>query len=154
VTPAHVRTFKTVLLTTTSKRTGKPMAPATVQKWLNALRSVLSWGKRESYLTTNPAEGITVSAKVDREDGRQPYSAEDLRTLFSPAACEARQGKPADRWLPYLALYTGARLEELGQLRAAECERRTVSRSSPLKVATASGSRLVHRGDAFRSTPT
>lgn len=130
VTQAHLRNFKTALLTTTSKRTGNTMAPATVQKWLNALRSVLSWGKREGYLTTNPAEGITVSAKVDREEGRQPYSAEDLATLFSRDACQAREGKPAgarssgerpaDTWLPHLALYTGARLEELGQLRVSD----------------------------------
>ena len=120
VTQAHVRNFKTALLATTSKRTGNTMAPATVQKWLNALRSVLSWGKREGYLTANPAEGITVSAKVDREEGRQPYSAEDLQKLFSRDACDARKGRPADTWLPFLAMYTGARLEELGQLRVSD----------------------------------
>jgi integrase len=120
VTQAHVRHFKTTLLTVTSKRTGKAMAPATVQKWLNALRSVLSWGKSEGYLAVNPAEGITVSTKADPEDGRQPYSAEDLRTLFSRDACEARKDRSADTWLPWLALYTGARLEELGQLRVSD----------------------------------
>ena len=120
VTQAHVRQLKTSLLTSTSKRTGKPMAPATVQKWLNALRSVLSWGKREGYLTTNPAEGITVSAKTDPEEGRQPYSADDLKKLFSRDACDARKEKPAHTWLPFLALYTGARLEELGQLRVSD----------------------------------
>jgi len=130
VTQAHVRNFKTALLTTTSKRTGNTMAPATVQKWLNALRAVLSWGKREGYLTTTPAEGITVSVKVDPDEGRQPYSAEDLEKLFSRDACDARKGKPAgarssverpaDTWLPWLALYTGARLEELGQLRVSD----------------------------------
>jgi uncharacterized protein DUF6538/integrase-like protein len=140
VTQAHVRQFKTFLLTTTSKRTGKTMAPATVQKWLNALRSVLSWGKREGYLTTNPADGITVSAKVDREEGRQPYSAEDLATLFSRDACEARKGKPADTWLPCLALFTGARLEELGQLRVSDVR---VEDEVPFLAIEASDSRPV-----------
>jgi integrase len=61
-----------------------------------------------------------VSARRDPEEGRQPYNAEDPATLFSKDAGEARKGRPADTWLPWLALYTGARLEELGQLRVSD----------------------------------
>jgi integrase len=140
LTQAHIRNFKTGMLTNASKRTGQPVAPVTVKKVLSALRAVLAWGKSEGYLTANVADGITVVGTLkDREDGRQPYSAEDLATLFSRDACLARSDnearkrrsagvrssvpsgtdgeRPADTWLPFLALYTGARLEELGQLR-------------------------------------
>jgi integrase len=121
ITPAHVRSFKTALLTSTSKRTGRAVSPATVQKTLNALRSVLSWGKREGYLSINPAEGISqLVTKADPDEGRLPYSADDLKKLFSREAVEARKDNPAHYWLPYLALFTGARLEELGQLRTAD----------------------------------
>ncbi len=120
ITQAHIRQFKTALLTSPSKRTGKAMSPATVRKCLGALSAVLRWGKKEGYLALNPAEDITVSAKRDPEEGRQPYSADDLRTLFSRDACEARKERPPDTWLPWLALYTGARLEELGQLRVSD----------------------------------
>jgi integrase len=119
------------MLTNASKRTGQPVALVTVNKVLSALRAVLRWGKAEGYLKNNPAEGITVvGALKDREDGRQPYSTEDLATLFSRDACEAaagtkrrsvsQRGGPADTWLPWLALYTGARPEELGQLRVSD----------------------------------
>jgi integrase len=120
VTPAHVRAFKASLIGSTSKRSGRAMAPGTVQKLLNALRSVLSWAKSEGYVTINPVEGITTIAKRDEEERRLPYGPEDLKKLFSREAVESRKGKPADEWLPYLALYTGARLEELGQLQTAD----------------------------------
>lgn len=127
LTQAHIRNFKTGMLTNASKRTGQPVAPVTVKKVLSALRAVLAWGKAEGYLTANVADGITVVGTLkDREDGRQPYSAEDLAVLFSRDAClarsanEARKRRSADTWLPWLALYTGARLEELGQLRVTD----------------------------------
>ncbi len=115
ITPSHVRGFKTALLGTTG-RTGKTLSPATVKKTMGALASVLSWAKREGYITANPAEGITVAAaKGDPEDRRMPYATEDLKKIFA-----VRREGDANHWLPWLALYTGARLEELGQLRTAD----------------------------------
>jgi integrase len=124
ITAAHIRTFKTALYATTG-RTGKALAGATVKKALGALGSVLSWAKREGYLPANPAEGITTAvARGDSEDRRLPYDADDLKTLFSESAVNARRKhRPADYWLPILALYTGARLEELGQLRTSDVRR-------------------------------
>jgi integrase len=114
ITPAHVRSFKTALLSTTG-RTGGTLSPATVKKILGALCSVLSWAKREGYVTVNPAEGITAIARGDHEDRRLPYSSDDLKAIFG-----VERTGDANHWLPWLALYTGARLEELGQLRMAD----------------------------------
>ena len=47
------------------------------------------------------------------ERARLGYDADDLKRIFSGTA--GREG--ADRWLPLLGLWTGARLEELGGLR-------------------------------------
>jgi integrase len=114
VMPADVRGFKASLLATAG-RNGKTLSAGTVKKNLGALSSVLSWAKREGYTPTNPAEGITAIAKSDGTEGRLPYSAEDLKLVFS-----ARREGDANHWLPWLGLYTGARLEELGQLRTAD----------------------------------
>jgi integrase len=118
ITTAHVRNFKTRLLTMHVK--GRPISGTTVKKLLGALSTVLAWAKREGYLTVNPAEGITVArGRLDGvESGRLPYSADDLTAIFS----HEREGD-ANHWLPWLALYTGARLEELGQLRTADVRR-------------------------------
>jgi integrase len=62
-------------------------------------------------------------AKVKvQKKARLPYEIEDLNRIFSCpiyASGERPQGGAgeASYWLPLLALYTGARLEELGQLR-------------------------------------
>jgi integrase len=116
ITKQHVRVFKDALLSSTSKRTGRSMSPATVQKLLNAVGSVLSWAVKQGYIDANPAHGVAqVAAKADPEDRRLPYDADDLKKLFS-----VRRKDGADHWLPLLALWTGARLEELGQLHVAD----------------------------------
>jgi len=114
IAPAHVRAFKAALVATKG-RTGGTLSPATVRKTLGALAAILSWALREGYLTINPAARITIDATDSDETGRLPYSAEDLKVIFG----EEREGD-ANHWLPWLALYTGARLEELGQLRVAD----------------------------------
>jgi integrase len=89
-----------------------------VKKLLAALSSVLTWGKRNGYLTNDPSDGITgAMRKVNHNDttGRLPYSSDDLKLIF-----KTQRDTAANHWLPWLALYTGARLEELGQLRKAD----------------------------------
>jgi len=128
ITVSIVRQFKDAMLKSTG-RTGTTLKPATVRKLVAALSSVLKLGKRNGYLTFDPADGITGSlVRRDHNDdsGRLPYDAGDLSKLFAKDAVETKRaqwltrGRPADYWLPYLGLYTGARLEELGQLRVAD----------------------------------
>jgi integrase len=114
VSQAHVRAFKAALLATKG-RTGGTLSPATVRKSLGALAAVLQWAQNEGYLTINPAARITIDATDSDESGRLPYSAEDLKVIFG-----AKREGNANHWLPWLALYTGARLEELGQLRVTD----------------------------------
>jgi integrase len=75
----------------------------------------MAWAKDNDYIAVNPAERITVEATDSNESGRVPYSPEDLKLIFG-----AKRKGDANHWLPWLALYTGARLEELGQLRTAD----------------------------------
>lgn len=122
VTKVNVREFKDRLLGHVG-RTGKKLSPATVKKNLGGLGAVLGWAKRNDYITVNPVEDMIVVTKTDDDSGRLPYSADDLVKLFSLEAVTDRKTN-AQQWLPWLALYTGARLEELGQLRSTDvrCE--------------------------------
>jgi integrase len=118
ITKAHVRTFKAKLLATPARRKkGSTLSAASVAKNLGALRSVLAWAMAQGYIDLNPADGLTAVAgpKNGGEKARLPYSPGDLKRIFS----EERKGA-ANYWLPYLALYTGARLEELAQLRVVD----------------------------------
>jgi hypothetical protein len=66
----------------------------------------------------NPFETAKVSSKSKLKQQKRsykPFSADDISTIFDPAAYTARMDKPGYRWLPFLALYSGARLEELAR---------------------------------------
>lgn len=104
----------------------KPLHPKTVNKKLALLRAVIQ------VAIDDEMEGLNEQSfnpfrntEVEEPKGAKPriaYSIEQLNALMaSPVFAEgarpiAGRGEAA-YWLPLLALYTGARLEELGQLR-------------------------------------
>lgn len=108
----------------------KRISPRTVNdKVLGALSAVLGHAEKDKKIHTNPASRIKV--KIDRRNTirRLPYSTEDLQTIFQfPIYTERDRPKAgageASVWLPLLALYTGARLEELGQMMIADIKQK------------------------------
>lgn len=91
------------------------------EKCLAALAAVLNWGVKNGYLEHNPATGIKVDVGKVKEKKRLPYSVDDLNLIFRfPLFTEGARPRggagEAAKWLPILALFTGARLQELGRL--------------------------------------
>ena len=89
---------------------------------IGALSAILATAVREKEIDENPCHGTRVKLQVGEGDGRPPYTDADLKVIFSsPVFKEGQRPKggagEAAFWLPYLALFTGARLEELAQLR-------------------------------------
>lgn len=97
------------------------LSVATVKKAMGLLSAVFELAVANDKLSSNPVKGIRLARpKVERKS-RVPFDADDLRRLFaSPVFTQGLRpvgGKgEAAFWLPYLGLWTGARLEELGQL--------------------------------------
>lgn len=122
ITKSHIVAFK-------DKRIEDGRKWATVKKQLGALHSLLQYATDNDYIPINPASGVRViKPKVD-EDERQPFNSEDLKRIFGNELFTHKilppltgPGKRTDAagdaayWIPLLALYTGARLNELGQL--------------------------------------
>jgi integrase len=74
----------------------------------------------------NPFENAKVSSKSKLEQQKRsykPFTADDLKAIFSPDTYTARMNKPGYRWLPFLALYSGARLEELASLSLSQIQK-------------------------------
>jgi integrase len=99
----------------------KGRAPKTVGKLLAALGTVLSWASNNDLIPINPASGLKVAQRKVEREKRLPFSTDQLNALFrSPvyALGERPQGGAGEAayWLPVAAMWTGARLEELGQL--------------------------------------
>lgn len=122
--PKHYRSKKLpALIKLAEKDTSLPrLSERTInEKCLAALAAVLNWGVKNGYLEHNPATGIKVDVGKVKEKKRLPYSVEDLNLIFRfPIFTEGTRPRggagEAAKWLPVLALWTGARLQELGRL--------------------------------------
>jgi len=114
-TPDHVRLFRTRLIE-------EGQSPANIKTKLSRLRTLFGYALEEGLITTNPAAVVRPPADKRTDASRVPWTAADLNVLFAGpvhfSGERPTQGRgEAAYWLPLLALFTGARLEELGQLR-------------------------------------
>lgn len=121
-----------------SKQTDNPKAqikPSTAEGILARTTGLFSWAFRKGYLTSNPAEKLTITKpKIQKgAKGRRSFTKDELEQIFSAplfTGCRSyhRRHDPGDEiikdeqfWLPILAYYTGARLGELVQLYLSDC---------------------------------
>ncbi|MET3892718.1 integrase [Bosea sp. OAE506] len=91
-------------------------------KAIGAISAVLAVAVRNGEIETNPCEGMKFALKEGEVSTRKPYGDGDLeRLLASPVYADGQRydagGGEAQKWLPLISLFSGARLEEIGQLR-------------------------------------
>jgi len=104
------------------------IGPSSVNKHLSMIGSLLDWVHNHTELLDhlpdwrNPFDGINVHDSRTQDDKRVAYSPGDLEKIFSSTFMRRPQF-PEDYWLPVLAIFTGARMEELGQLDVADVRR-------------------------------
>jgi integrase len=104
----------------------KQTTPANAKTKLSNFKALLrvAWLKAR-LIPSNPASGVTIDVEADPEEDVQPFDLPALKAIFaSPiytndARPDAGAGEAA-YWLPLLAMYTGARLNEAGQLRPSD----------------------------------
>lgn len=106
--------FKSWLLTQPG-RGGETLSAASATKRLNLLKTILAVAADNDVIPSNPAAGVGIKGAKDSD--RQPFSRADLDLLFDPANLPDSQG---DRLRMLIALYAGARLNEICQLRGAD----------------------------------
>jgi integrase len=103
------------------------LSARTANKYIASLRSVLSLAIRDGYLETNPTQGIQVALPKTTANRRLPFEKGDLEQIFALSPVFRFGERPskggsgeAAFWIPLIALYSGARLEELAQLRVTD----------------------------------
>lgn len=114
---------------TTTKR-GKPPAPRYIENQFLVLAAFFDWAMASDYYPgqrdeDNPARGHAQVPKKERKrraktHGFQAFALAQLRKIFEPATYASLRTEAA-RWLPLMALYTGARANELAHLEIADC---------------------------------
>jgi integrase len=103
------------------------LAPATVRKRLGFISAMLQTQVDAGRLGINAARGLRVPRPRVPPLSRTEFSAEQLQQVFASPVYKMRYrprggGGDACAWLPVFGLATGARLEELCQLRVSDIE--------------------------------
>ncbi len=97
----------------------------TVNKYMTRAKLLIEWCIKKGYYTQqrNPFDGLRLSKKSKRKR----KSNKPPRTILTDAEVSRilqklpnDKSKPSRKWLPILAMYTGARLEELCQLHTSD----------------------------------
>ncbi|WP_417908908.1 tyrosine-type recombinase/integrase [Candidatus Electronema sp. PJ] len=88
-------------------------------KYINLMNMFLDYAYQCGKLEKNPLKGRRVKSKKEVESFR-PFSNIELETIFSKeifSEKEITDGRYFKYWMPILGIYTGARINELAQLR-------------------------------------
>ncbi|WP_353116651.1 site-specific integrase [Nitratidesulfovibrio sp.] len=94
------------------------LSTTTVSNYCDKIRSFVRW-MAEDRLIVGAEIANCLRVKQDKRDGdfRESFSGDDLKMLFNPNLYVTRKNrKPWKFWVPLIALYTGARIEEICQL--------------------------------------
>lgn len=98
------------------------MQAKTAENILASLSTFFNWAVREHLIDKSPSESLqALQSPRKKDERRRPFLDNDLSKLFSAdlfavAQLEAGVGTPGRYWVPLLALFLGARMNELCQL--------------------------------------
>lgn len=126
VTKHHVLAFKDALI-------AEGQSPANINVMIPMLGTVFNYAADKLHLIqANPAAKVRVTDKRRAKDKRRAFELAELEAIFSSPVYSkglrpAAGGGDAAYWLPILALYTGARQTELGQLHPEDVAEETYS---------------------------
>lgn len=92
---------------------------------LSCLRTLLGYAVENDLLDANPADRVYVHDKDKDRRKRKEFDLPALHAIFGSPVYVANDRPTAGRgeaayWVPLIALYTGARLEEIAQLRVTD----------------------------------
>lgn len=106
---------------------GRPLSAKTINgSYLGAVGALFAWAKGDGIIDRNPMLEVTrVKAPrkaVLRSKGFTPNEVETIlsATLDLPPSREGEDLRNAKRWCPWLMAYSGARVNEITQLRKAD----------------------------------
>ena len=90
----------------------------TVRNIMGRVSSFFNWLVKQGYREDNPFSGVAPRRAHSARSERSPFNDNDLKLIFGTAIYKDKvYAHDWQYWLPLLGLYTGARLEELCQLK-------------------------------------
>lgn len=138
-----------------TKSLGLPcLSATTVKNTLKGLSAVLQFAVIENILDSNPAHGLP-KVKAARKKATNPgYMASEITAIFMSSMFRERlslyKGE-ASYWIPIIAYYTGARLEEIAQLR--RCDVADIDGIYSFKISDEGEGQSVKNDSSVRDVP-
>ena len=99
----------------------RPLSDGSIEKALTAIKSILNYAVSQEIIDDNPASKVK-PPKSDRPSRKRlSFTEQDLIKIFNSQIYQGKDLKfsttdSASYWIPLIALFTGCRLEEIGQL--------------------------------------
>ena len=96
---------------------GQTLSTKTVNLRTSKIRGFFIWCVKHEYLDHNPAGDLELALGHKANTERRPYSRDDLQCIFEHLREDRLPGwRPHKLWIPLIALYSGARMNEICQL--------------------------------------
>lgn len=96
----------------------------TAQTKIGLISAVFNFALRDDRIKQSPFQGVSVRLPRNLPKARVSFDADDVQRIFSHpifservVVAQSRAGGIAAYWLPLMACFTGARMEEIGQLK-------------------------------------
>jgi integrase len=136
VTEQHLLDWRDALL-------ASKLSPITVSDgYIAAARSFFGWSKRMKKLPTDPSAEVFVEVSDKHKTKMRGFDHNEAATILAASLAPMNESMTAEnaaarRWIPWLCAYTGARVNEVTQLRA--CDVLTVDGISCIRITPEAG---------------
>ncbi|MGR5435241.1 DUF6538 domain-containing protein [Vibrio owensii] len=94
----------------------KPIGVHTINDTFKVISGFFDWLVLNEKAVKNPFTKLQVKKTVQASEERKAFTHSDLSKIFKVKAIDKTSKDAWHYWLPYLGLYTGARINELCQL--------------------------------------
>lgn len=98
------------------------LAPSSQDSRNNTYKNFFDWCVERKHIESNPVVALKIgknmrkTLQAERGREREPYNKDDLNTLFNEKSVQDIK-KPCLYWMPLIALFTGARAEEIANIK-------------------------------------
>lgn len=90
----------------------------TVNEYIGTYNSLFFWAEKQGFIEKNPFKGLIIKHKKKKKDAKDSFSPEQMRAILNELENyqPSRKNPSFKYWGTMIAIYTGARLNEICQL--------------------------------------
>ncbi|WP_300458867.1 site-specific integrase [Desulfobacula sp.] len=126
------------------------MSLTTVNNAMQCVSIFFIWAVKREYMSQNFAAGIKAKTKEKPDELKDAFSDAEVKSVFKGLEIYKQKLKQIHRWwIPFIGLYSGARLEEISQLHISDIRQENdlwiidINDKEDKRVKTKSSKRLV-----------